>query len=123
MNSYKSLIAWQKASELCLATLETVDEAWQPRAAKLFEQLRGAVISADVNIVEGYALNTVPLFRRHLRIAIGSAAEAERLLEIAAKRGYLAPAKVEPLRQMADGTIRALFGLVRSPRLRRKQAL
>src|SRR2546426_524614 len=123
MNSYKSLIAWQKASELCLATLETVDEAWQPRAAKLFEQLRGAVISADVNIVEGYALNTVPLFRRHLRIAIGSAAEAERLLEIAAKRGYLAPAKVEPLRQMTDGTSRALFGLVRSPRLRRKQAL
>ena len=117
MHSYKSLIAWQRASALCVATLETIDTAWQARAAALFEQLRRAVISVDVNIVEGYALNTVPLFRQHLRIAIGSAAEAERLLEIAANPGYLQPSAVEPLKPMVDGVLRALFGLLRSPRL------
>lgn len=75
MKSYKSLVAWQYASKLCEATLETVDDHWHARAAALFEQLRRAVISADVNIVEGYALNTIPLFRHHLRISIGSTAD------------------------------------------------
>jgi len=56
-------------------------------------------------------------FRQHLRIAIGSAAEAERLLEIAANPGYLQPSAVEPLKPMVDGVLRALFGLLRSPRL------
>lgn len=119
MEGYKSLIAWQRASALCLATLELVDAAWKAQAAGLFEQLRRAAVSADVNLVEGYALNTVPLFRKHARIALGSAAEVERLLEIGAIRGYLAREEVEKLRPLVDGTIAALVGLVRSPRLGR----
>lgn len=123
MDSYKSLVAWKRASELCVATLEAVDESWHPRGAAVFEQPRRAVISADINIVEGYALNTAPLFRRHLRIAIGSAAEAERLLQIAAQRGYMSADAIEPLNRMVDATIRALFGLLRSPKLRRRSRL
>ena len=117
MYSYKSLIAWQRASEFSLATLDALDSAWQPKCAALFEQLRRAAVSADVNIVEGYALNTPLLFRKHLRISIGSAAEAERLLEIAGLRGYLSPEVTDRLRKMVDGLLRALFGLIRSKKL------
>jgi four helix bundle protein len=35
-------------------------------------------VSVEANIVEGYALDTEALFRKHLRIAFGSAAEAGR---------------------------------------------
>jgi four helix bundle protein len=118
MNSYKSLIAWQRASEFSLATLEAVDDAWKPRSAALFEQLRRAAISVDVNIVEGYALNTVPLFRRHLRIAIGSAAEAERLLTIASRRAYLSDDILKRLTPLIEEVLRTLIGLLRSPHLR-----
>jgi four helix bundle protein len=121
VDSYRSLIAWQRASGLCEAILEAVDDAWGPRAAGIFERLRRAAVSVDVNIVEGYALQTAPLFRHHLRIAIGSAAETERLLQIAAKRGYLSPQAVERLMVQVGGTFQALVGLVRSPRLHHRK--
>ena len=120
MNSYKSLVAWQRASNLSVRTLEIVDDAWGPRGAVVFDQLRRAALSVDLNIVEGYALNTPAQFRRHIRIAIGSAAETERLLEIAERRGYLTAEQVEPLRRAVDGTLGPLFGLLRSPRLRQR---
>ena len=121
VDSYRSLVAWQRASALCEATLEAVDEAWQARAAGVFDQLRRAVVSVDVNIVEGYALNTRPLFRRHLRIAVGSAAETERLLQIAGKRGYLREDVVADLTIQLGATFQALIGLMRSPWLRARR--
>src|ERR1041384_1530162 len=111
MDSYKRLVAWQRASEFSLAVLEAVDSAWSPRAAVLFDQLRRAALSVDVNIVEGYALNTRPLIRRHRRIAIGSAAEAERLLVIATTRGYLPEPVAHSLEAMIQTVFPALVGL------------
>ena len=117
MDGYKSIGAWQLASELCIKTLEATDvEASRGKRAVL-EQLARAVVSADINIVEGYALGTVPLFRRHLRIALGSAAESERLLVIAEKRGYIDRETSRALQDLANKTLRALYGLVRSHKL------
>ena len=117
MDGYRSLVAWQSARDLCVRTLEVTDRRSHPKTWAVVDQLRRAVISVDVNIVEGYALGTAPLFRRHLRIALGSAAESERLLEIAARLGYLAPDSTESLRKLADLTIRRLYGLLKAPRL------
>ncbi len=118
MDGYRSLKAWQHASTLCLGTLEAIDDAWTFRHKAVFDQLARAVISADVNIVEGYALGTQPLYKRHLRIALGSSAEAERLLEIARHRGYLTNDVVDRLLHSADQAIRTLSGLMRSKHLR-----
>jgi len=57
------------------------------------------------------------LYRRHLRIALGSAAEAERLLVIASKRGYLPKPKVAELTTLATNTTKILYGAVRSRNL------
>jgi len=122
MESYKSLIVWQRASQVCLSVLQQTDESWKPSSAVVFEQLRRAALSVDLNIVEGYALNTVPLFRKHLRIAIGSAAETERLIEIAVLRKYLDSSYQDQIQPQIDGTFRALLGLLRSPKLRTERS-
>lgn len=118
MNSYKSLGAWREAHHLALSTLALTDARTERRTWAVFDQLRRAVISAEANIVEGYALGTANLFRRHLRIALGSAAEAECLLNLAAERAYLGATEASELQSTSDRAIRALYGLLRSPRLR-----
>jgi len=117
MDGYKSLKAWQHASRLSLTTLEAVDRHWSPRAKVVFDQLSRAVVSADINIVEGYALGTTALYRKHVRIALGSAAEADRLIRIARMRGYLPEPVVRRLSSVAEDTTRTLYGLVRSSNL------
>jgi four helix bundle protein len=115
MNSYKSLSAWKHAHRTLILTLQSTDAAYHPRAKNLFDQLRRAVISVEANIVEGYALNTPALCRRHLRIAIGSAAEAECMLRAAGELGYLPKEAVSELSRVLDLTLGALHGLLRSP--------
>jgi four helix bundle protein len=113
VDSYRSLYAWKQAHKALLLTLEATDKAWHPRAKALFDQINRAVVSIEANIVEGYALNTVPLFRRHLRIAFGSAAEAETLLRAARERRYLSHTN-EILDALGE-TMRAMRGLMRKP--------
>jgi len=115
MRSYQTLVAWKRAHEALLLVLRATDAAYHPRSRSLFDQLRRATISVEANVVEGYALNTAPLCRRHLRIAIGSAAEAESLARAAAELGYLDADAVKPLAHALDRTLAALHGLMRSP--------
>ena len=117
MQSYHSLTAWQRAHGLCIETLRATDEARQPRSFALFDQLRRAAISVEANIVEGYALQTANQFRRHLRIAAGSAAEVECLLDIAAEMEYLPSTTSTALRRKVRDTLGLIFGLLRSSRL------
>ncbi len=117
MEGYKALHSWRLARQLCLGVLEATDGSLPRRAWTVVDQLRRAAVSVDVNLVEGYALGTVPLFRRHARIALGSAAEAQRLLTIAAERGYLARDTTVELLSLADRTVACLVGLLRSRNL------
>jgi four helix bundle protein len=115
VRSYQTLVAWKRAHQTLLLALRATDEAYHARAKSLFEQFRRATVSIEANIVEGYALNTPGLCRRHLRIAIGSAAEAECLLRAAGELGYLSAGTVKALEVALDGALGALHGLLRSP--------
>lgn len=55
MRKYRSLVAWQRARESTLHTFKATNDAYHPRANALFDQLRRAVLSIELNIVEGYA--------------------------------------------------------------------
>jgi len=83
MYAYRTLEAWKRAHKVALSIMRATDLPTHPRARSIFEQIRRAVVSVEANIVEGYALGTPPLCRRHLRIAMGSAAEAECLTRLA----------------------------------------
>ena len=115
MKSYQSLHAWQCAHGLVVTTLKASDDHYHPRSRSLFDQLRRAAISVEANIVEGYALRTVLLFRKHVRIALGSAAEAECLVRIAREMNYLPEPILDRLEELLDGAIRTLVGFVRKP--------
>jgi four helix bundle protein len=117
MDGYRSLDAWRLAEQLSVGVLDATDQPMPPRAWTVVDQLRRAAVSVDVNLVEGYALGTAPLFRRHVRIALGSAAETQRLLAIAAKRTYLDAATTTVLLRLADRTVACLIGLLRSRNL------
>lgn len=114
MDSYRSLAAWHAGHTLCIETLRALDAAYQPRAVAVFEQLRRAVVSVETNVVEGYALASGPQFRRHVRIALGAAAEAQALLNIAEELAYLPAETLNRLRHHADHAMRALYGLSKS---------
>lgn len=114
MDSYRSLAAWQKSHTLCVEALRTLDMVYHPPAQAVFEQLRRAVVSVETNIVEGYALGSTPDFQEHLRVALGSAARADALLNIAEELGYLPADRLGRLRRSAALTIGAIHGLIRS---------
>ena len=70
------------------------------------------------NIVEGYALGTTPQFARHLRIAIGSAAEAEYVLIYCRDCSYLPLDDCTSLLQTNGRLLAVLHGLLRKVRTR-----
>ncbi|PYO44531.1 MAG: hypothetical protein DMD33_02745, partial [Gemmatimonadetes bacterium] len=98
---------------LSVDLLKATDRAYHPRSRSVFEQLRRATLSIEANIVEGYALSTPLQFRRHLRIALGSAAEVECFLEIIRELEYLPHPVVDELSRLTDLIIGNLYGLVR----------
>jgi four helix bundle protein len=85
----RNLQIWHKARALVNEIYTSTrgfpaDELYGLRA-----QLRRATVSVMANIAEGAGRGTDPEFARFLRIALGSAAEVETLLVIAADQGML----------------------------------
>src|SRR6266496_1397963 len=113
MNKYRSMTVWQRSHALVMVALKTTDKAYHPRSRGLFDQLRRAAISVEANLVEGYALGTAPLFRRHLRIAVGSAAETECLVRTAGEMRYLPETVVLEMLALLDEILALLFSLIR----------
>jgi len=114
VHKYRSLVAWQRAHAATLIALKQCDAHYHPKSRALFDQLRRATISIGANIVEGYALSTPLQFRRHLRIALGSAAESEYLLGLIAELGYLPPAATDEMGKLLERCMAALHGLIRA---------
>src|SRR5213083_2400704 len=108
MDSYRSLDAWKVAHEASCLTFRSCDEAYQGKARSIFDQLRRAALSVEANIVEGYALGTPALCGRHLRIAFGSAAEAECLVRVADDLGYLPKAACKALEELFGRSLQML---------------
>lgn len=115
MHSYRRLEAWKQAHAALRLTLRATDSAYHGRSRALFDQLKRAAISVEANIVEGYALGRPALCRRHLRIAFGSAAEAECLALAAGEAQYLDKKIVEELETSLGAAMRSLRALLRQP--------
>jgi four helix bundle protein len=115
MDSYRSLQAWKHAHSAALLAHQVTETLTRPKHWAALDQLRRAAISVEANIVEGYALGTVPQCRRHLWIAFGSAAEAECLVRLVKELGYLDEAVANELETSLGGAMRTLRGLIRNP--------
>ena len=115
MDSYRSLDAWKIAHEASCLTFRACDKAYQGKSRSIFDQLRRAALSVEANIVEGYALGTSALCGRHLRIAFGSAAEAECLVRLTDELGYLPHDVCVELEALFGRAMQMLRRLLRNP--------
>ena len=97
MRSHEDLIVWQKSRRVVLAVVQLSATAWKPCFAAMFWQLQRSALSVQLNITEGCALWYPRQLRRHLRIALGSAAETVDLLNLLRDAKAVAGETVNPL--------------------------
>lgn len=87
--SYKELIAWQKAMDLAATIFEVTARFPREQMYVLAAQLQRAALSVPSNIAEGQARYSQREFYRFLSTARGSLAEVETQLLIAQRLGFL----------------------------------
>jgi four helix bundle protein len=119
VNSYRDLLVWQKAMELCTGVYACCAGFPADELHALGDQARRAAVSVAANIAEGWARHSTREYLRHLSIARGSLVELETLSLVAARVGHLDPAGLQRLLVPAAEVGRMLNGLVAS--LRRKK--
>ncbi len=87
-NSYRDLVAWQKAFALCLNVYRFTEQFPKTEIYGLTSQLRRAAVSVVSNIAEGQGRKTRGEFQQFLGQAKGSLSEMETQILIAAELGY-----------------------------------
>lgn len=89
VQSYRQLIAWQKAMDLVKLVYDLSDKFPREELFCLTLQIRKALVSVPSNIAEGQGRRSTKEFLRHLSIAYGSLMEAETQTLIAEMRNYI----------------------------------
>jgi four helix bundle protein len=92
INSYRDLIAWQKAMQLVRLIYDLTDKFPREEMFGLTHQIRKAVVSVPSNIAEGHGRNSTKEFINHFSIAYGSLMETEAQSLIAEMRNYITSA-------------------------------
>lgn len=86
---YKKLKVWEKAHYLAMEIYKTTKRFPREELYGITSQLRRAVFSVPINIVEGHASNSKREFLSFLNIANRSLVETEYLLEICEELHFL----------------------------------
>jgi len=111
---HETLIAWQRADDLCVAVYELTRLRFPPdERYGLTAQLRRASYSAAVNIVEGFAYESRDMKLRYLRIAAASLAEVGYGIHLATRLGYLSAEDSDQITRSVRQTAAPLYGLMR----------
>jgi four helix bundle protein len=108
--SYRDLSVWQLAMQLTEATYAATRAFPQSELYALANQLQRAAVSIPSNIAEGHARNTTRDYLRFVSIAMGSLAEVETQIELAARLNYLGIEQRDALFTTTDELGRMLHG-------------
>ena len=115
-NSYRDLIAWQKAFSLVTEVYRDTEPFPKSEMYGLTSQVRRAAVSVVSNIAEGQGRNSRGEFDQFLGHAKGSLSELETQLLIANALGYLPGNRLEELLARCDAVSRLINGLMQSLR-------
>ena len=119
IRSFKDLDAWQAGIRLVIAVYALVKKLPDSERFGLVSQMRRAAVSVPSNVAEGQATGPGGMYRRHVRIALGSWAELATHLAVL-KELHLLPAQaLMEFEKELERTGQLLHGLDRS--LRRRQ--
>lgn len=89
MKSYKELIVWQKAVDLCVIIYRLTRIFPKEELYGLVSQMRRSAIAIPSNIAEGQHRGHTLEYIQFLRIAFASSAELETQLLLSLKIGYI----------------------------------
>jgi four helix bundle protein len=111
---YNDLDIWQDGIRLVTAIYQATRQFPPDERFGLTSQIQRAAVSIPSNIAEGYAQRSDPVLARHLRIAIGSAAEVDTQLLIAQQLQYISTEQMKELREKLSSLLRRMRGFLAS---------
>jgi len=114
VQSYRQLIAWQKAMELVTQIYYLTNKFPKEELYGLIGQIRRAAVSIPSNIAEGQGRDSTKEFLHHLSIAYGSLMEVETQILIAENLSYLTAEESKITLEKTAETGRLINGLSRS---------
>lgn len=112
MNSYKDLIVYQKAIELCVEIYKITGNFPRSEIYGLTSQIRRCIVSVPSNIAEGQKRGTKKEYIQFLRIAYGSGAELETQLLIGLRIGYIDQTEFNRLNNLLEEIMKMLNRLI-----------
>ena len=122
IQSFRDLTVWQKSMDLAVAVYRGTEAFPKSETFGLTSQIRRASVSIPSNVAEGKAVGG-QRYRRHVKFALGSNAELQTQLELAARLKLLTESEGNALLERASEVGRMLAGLLRSlPKDRRGSA-
>jgi four helix bundle protein len=110
--SYRDLIAWQKAMDFVMDVYRTSKTFPRDELCGLSSQLRRAAVGIPTNIAEGQARFSANEFHYFLARARGSLVEVETQLMIAQKLTYFSPEHGKDLLDKSVELGKVLNGLI-----------
>jgi len=116
--SYRDLIAWQKALALVTEVYRLTEALPSHELYGLRSQMRRAAVSVVSNIAEGQARNSRREFLQFLSHAKGSLVEVETQLFVARNLNYVREQQIAAVLKQTDEVARLVSGLMKSLRLK-----
>ena len=113
-NSYRDLIAWQKALALVTDVYRWTEGFPKSEVYGLTSQMRRAAVSVVANIAEGQGRNSRGEFVQFLGTAKGSLVELETHVFVAVNLGYFSAALRDEALNRTDEVSRLINGLKQS---------
>ena len=114
MGSYRTLVAWQRAMDLCDAVYHVVRDFPRHELFGLSQQLRSAAVSVPSLLAEGRGRYTIADQQHFYREARGSTHEVQTQIEIAARQKFITTDQSKALMEIADEVGRLINGLLAS---------
>jgi len=114
MESFRDLIAWQKAMVLATDVYRATDRFPREEMYGLTSQLRRAAVAVPSDIAEGKGRISKKEFIQMLARARGSACEVETQLEISKNLGFLQAEMFMSLAEQCSEVGRLVNGLIKS---------
>jgi four helix bundle protein len=114
IRTFKDLVVWQKAFELCLLLYRATRSFPSEERFGLTAEVRKTARSVAYNIAEGHRRRSTTEYVRFLDIAAGSAAELETQLLLARDLGYFEDADARSVLALHGEVERMLASLART---------
>ena len=111
--SFRDLLVWQKSIALAEDAYEFAVSLPRKDQFELGSQIRRAAPSVPANIAEGHNGRSRRAYANHVAIALGSLAEFESHVELAARLRLVDPSIASPLLARAGEINRMLHALAR----------